>query len=196
MKVRYILLSAAVATLPGLVAASDRFSIGYSPALQSFSVNDDIGDSGNESDFSLIGFTFDIPFSRDGRNRSGITYVDEMKFAASNNDVGQEMSGFGLDVQYQHKFPLTRNFKPWLGGGLSLNKYEFSKRHKVDSGGFLTQTFTDRDEVDIGAVLSVATDFEFGKNSRFGLEMDYLIPFGQGVKGFQVKGIYFPGFLN
>ena len=45
------------------------------------------------------------------------------------------------------------NWAPWLGLGLDLSRSDYSKRHTVDSDGFLLERFSDRDETGLGLVI-------------------------------------------
>ncbi len=141
-------------------AESDRdYKFIYSPSISIGSFDDPNGetDVGNSVSLISIGASLEV-----GRNKRLIGFISRNEFDidATETNVGQKIDGYDVEGGYQWQFPIARNLKPWLGLGMYAGNYSSTGRHLVDSNGFLTQTFEDRELSDYGITLNAATEIE------------------------------------
>ncbi len=189
------LLAVAFATHGYAEEERDRtIQFGISPFGQIATLTSDEGDSESRLLFSPIGFVVKYPFGKKSALRVFADYYDQENFDATTTDIGQRIEGFSFSALYSRQFALSRGLKPWLSAGLSVDNFEYTSRHLVDSDGFLTTTYENREETEM--TLLFGGSLTFGEASNFELDLLYKLPMDTGADGLMFRFSFYPGFVN
>lgn len=182
---------------PSTVLADEesRYQIGYAPGIFLYTAISDTGDSELITSISILKVSVNHRLDRKSRFTFSADYISE-EGDASPSEVGQDIEGFISNIQYQRKFNFSRSLKFWVGGGLSAQNIKYTNRLFVDNDGFLDQTrpLGNRNDLDLSFVISVHKTKLFSENSE--LFFEFLLPIENGIRGFTIGIVYYPGFLN
>ncbi len=164
-------------------------NLGFGPTIFSFSPEDPDGPTDSEFSFSLFNVFYLMDLGRDTRLFTNLSYID-YSVSASTSNIAQDVSRYSIATVYQTRFRPSRNFKPWLGIGLSFSSEEFTKRYTVDSDGFLLQSYKDRSDSGVALELDFTNDV-----TLFDTDLVFRIGFTSslydGSSGFQSNLIWF-----
>lgn len=162
------LVVAILAFLSFSVSADSKFNFYLQGKAGQLVTVDPDGDTENIMAISP-GLKFSIDLASRG-SRVFFTYdYLTAELHSSTVNIGQDISGSSLGAGYEHKFPISRNFKLWLGGALSYNQHDFTGRHLIDDDGYLVETFEDRSVTPVGFSIYADTYFHISENFVFGI---------------------------
>ncbi len=83
--------------------------------------------------------------------------------------IGQEISGSNFYGGYEKRFPISRDFKLWLGGSLNYVNQDYENRFTVDDDGFLADSYNDRSSSYAGVSLFADTYLHVSERWVIGL---------------------------
>ncbi|MFQ5469821.1 MAG: hypothetical protein ACE5EH_05870 [Gammaproteobacteria bacterium] len=166
---------------PALLQASEVSRIGYGLELHQLTVHDPDGEVATTSGSSYINLYYSDYLWRDTRYLVQINSF-ESGIDAEVNKIGQDISSKGFFASIQKRLRLTRNFKPWLGGGLGYTTDEFSQRHNIDKDGFLINQLQDRNESSVNLLLNLTKEWELLDKMELSGQFQYRYPFGDGIE--------------
>lgn len=152
----------------------------------SATINDPDGDTGSKSLVTPgIEFGFDLS-GRGKRITSGFKFIST-EFDAGVDEIGQEVSGYGLFAAYEHRLVLSKTFKPWFGIGAGVNSLTYETRFTVDEDGFLQDVFEDREATEAALLLHIDNQFSLGETLKLGVAPFVEIPLSDGLQVFGVR---------
>lgn len=183
------LLAALTATTPA-IAATDYY-IGYTPAVGSYTIESEEGDSRTTSALSWGSLSYLFQFSSRRRVNIGADYLD-FSVDAKPDELGQDAQGFLITGEYDYLWRPARGFRIWLGAGVAVQQMEYSNRVTVDSDGYLDQRFADRSETDFAGLLSASYAFELTRHSTIEAQLKYMLPSGEGLRGWRLGVAFYP----
>lgn len=169
---RYLLMMFLVFFAGTSLADSDRaFRFGGQLSGNSYTVDDPSGKTAAGSGVSFSGVAFYEV------NRSGRLALDVNKgsytLAATSTNIGQDVSDFGGSLSYQSRWRLSRDLKPWVGGGIGYASTQYTNRHTLTPSGLFSVPYADRAVTGMFYVLNtnvewdIDPDFTFGLNAQF-----------------------------
>jgi hypothetical protein len=170
---------------PANAASDGERSFAFGPYLGASytQVNDPDGSTNRSAALSRIGVVSTYLFDRRTQVESEL-YFHKDSFSASNHAIGQKVIGYGFAAQYYRNFPVARGFRPWLGAGLSLNNFKYKDRYTTESGGFLAQQYSDRNDQEISVLFSAKLITGEDNNVSVFYRLSYALPLTNGVQGF------------
>lgn len=156
--------------------------VGISPAVVLFSIDDPDGDTDTFTGVQPIGITIIHDLNNKYRLMTNIN-IYEFDVDASTSNIGQDVEGYQLGVSIQRMMRLARHLNFYAGVGAAYSDVEFTLRHLVDSDGFLTQQFPDRDESYFSLMANITKEFTITEHIEIGADISYQHSFGDGVSG-------------
>lgn len=182
---RVLLLLAVFIILSGVSAVQAETKIGVAPGLIAFSVDDPDGDT--ESANAAAPLALAVVYDLNNRSRifSTFTYLS-FDLDAGTNRIGQEVTGYQLNVAYQHIIKFSYEFQFYLGAGLTYMSADFKNRYTVDADGYLASRYSDRQENIFGAALCLSKEWEIHPKVDLGFDVSYQHALQSGgVSGFK-----------
>ena len=180
---KYSLLALSLSTH---CAVADTFQFGLSPALINIHIPNIEGDSLSQSSLQPLSAMLIYEGRRDTRWLNTLSYYD-FHINATLSNTGLSVESIALATHYQWRQRWTRHFKPWIGVGTGISYDTFSKRHLVDSDGFLAASFNDRDETNFSLNLNLAHEWSVSRNLTAGFNLVYQHTLNDGIEGFQAN---------
>lgn len=158
-------------------------SVGVSPAVMSYVSKEPEGDT--PRDTAVYPLTLTATFNLDRINRIVVDfrYLD-FEISAGSNEIGATVEGYQFTTALQHQFRLSRNFRPWLGGGIVSSVIEVTDRYQTDDGGFLLERYDDREETALSALANAGLDWDISRTWVLAAEARYEHPFSDGLEGY------------
>jgi hypothetical protein len=154
---------------------------GYALGMARLSIDDPDGATDTVTEVQPITFTYTNWLNGGYRYWSEL-YYQQTSLDASTTAIGQDIAQYGLRFSVQRNLPMGDNWTPWLGLGLDLSRSDYSKRHTVDSDGFLLERFSDRDETGLGLVINLVTEWGLRDDWYLSAKLEQIIPLGNGLK--------------
>ncbi len=182
MEIRKLVLGVCLASIALGVGAEDKPKYGWSPGYISYSVDDPNGSTESAGELQLLGASYIYPFSRTSRVLGAINIYD-FDLKSSVTDVGQKVETISFSGYYQYRFRWSRTFKPWLGAGLVTNMDKFSKRHRVDSDGYLVESFPDREDTNLNLGLLASYEWDVNSSISMDFNIEYIMPLSNSLEG-------------
>jgi len=186
-KVAFLVLSLFATTTALGSEGKNKHSMGVGLGVVSASIEDPNG-SAETTPVIFPTFIYYVDMSRDQRAVSKFSYYD-FSLNASQTDIGQEVTSLSFAGIYEWRQRIKRDFKPFLGAGLSFNSESIKSRHTVDNEGFLDQRYQDLDNAGFSLLLSASIDIEVA-DSNFQMRGVYTIPTYDGVSGIELSLLY------
>jgi hypothetical protein len=168
-----IVLLLGLASLP--TAASDTFRFGVLPSLSAYNVTDPDGPTATNSAASLLSAVMFVEHGRDGRIMFQVVQ-DKFSLNASTTDIGQDVTSLEFLAAYQWQFRVTRGWKPWIGIGAGYANESFENRYTMTAGGFLGNTYPNRNLNDYKLILNTSTEWPVGKDWDMGIHLQFEEP--------------------
>lgn len=160
---------------------AESFNFGFYPAVGSYTIKTDDGDTERKGLFQPIDFFASYEINRDARVWVEIEALEE-DFSASSKKLGGSFESTDLSFQYQMRYRATRSFKPWFGAGVIFSQYDFTNRHLVDEHGYLMEQLESQSENNIGLVVSMTLQSELDfAELIYGVK--YKASLGDGING-------------
>ncbi len=178
----FLIISSAITQ----VSAESSIRFGYMPRFINFAVNDPDGSTDTASEIQPLGGMIAYKLGRGSRIFSYIS-IYEFDLEYGFNKIGQTVESTAFGVYYQSEFKFGRTLKPWLGVGGTINIDEFTNRADTDSGGFLLNTYPDRDEIHSNLGLLASQEWKISDALSLGLNFEYLIPISETLEGFSIN---------
>ncbi|KAF0190510.1 MAG: Uncharacterized protein FD165_2678 [Gammaproteobacteria bacterium] len=172
---------------PSFSSAAETGRLGAGVTLHAIAIDDPNGDVPNAGEAG-IGLMYLDELSRDTRYYAEFSYLDA-EISAESGKIGQDATRFGISTVVQMRLRQFRSFKPWLGLGIGLYQEEFTRRHTVDSAGFLTGAFPDRDVTQLVVTFDAMHEWALTKSIDLALRVKYDIGFNKGVDGLSASVI-------
>ena len=169
--------------------AEKTLRVGYATGFNHLDVIDPDGETKTSNSFqpNKVVITDWLP----GGNRYWlILYQVSAVLDASENNIGQLVNQNGFSLQVQKYFGLSRLISPWLGMGVSGSIDRFTKRHTMDSEGFLQKRFDDRQQTSIGFVISAVQEWEVNRDWSVGLQAEHSFPLSNSVQSSAVTLLF------
>jgi hypothetical protein len=114
-----------------------------------------------------------------GRTKYWLTFYNQQYvLTASEQNIGQAVEQNGMRVLVQQNLALHRYWMPWVGVGFDVNYGEYRLRHHMDSDGYLTQRFADRDGINAGVVFSLTSEWQLSHSLSAGFQIEQVVPLG------------------
>jgi len=154
-------------------------------------VSDPDGNTGTSDLSTSLSAVSIIDSGRDNRWFSMVE-IGSYDLDATTSEIGQSNDFYYIGTTYQTNFRWSRNLKPWFGVGLALGSETVTNRHTVDTDGFLSQAFEDRDELGVLLVLDATHDFQIYKQD-FMIRASYLASLydGSDTLGISINWLFF-----
>jgi len=152
----------------------------------SFTVDDPDGEAGSSGAPVLstgIGFAPN-PY---WRGMASINY-QEFSLPYSQNEIGQEVASFRLDLSVQRALPFFKNAS-WIGLGIGIEKNQITDRGTAVNGVF-SNKFEDRDDTSLGLVVDFGYEITPVGSGMLGVKGKYYTSLDNGVNGILV-GVFF-----
>ena len=166
--------------------------LGLAVGIAHLSVNDPIAETGNEWLISPINLIYTDELLASNRYWLEVFYQDAL-LSASSDQVGQHVKQLGLRASLQRRFATSGAGESWLGAGLQLSYDRFENRHRVDSAGYLLQSYPDRS----GGQSALLVNYVFETNA-FGRDIAYKLehsfPLADGVSKFTMAVSFLFGY--
>ncbi len=177
----------ALALLSQSVYAQSRFGLGV--VTGSYSVDDPKGSTDSANETSLFG-VMTIPVNRnfpDWRYWFGLNY-NAFELEPSTQDVGQEVTSVSIETILQKGFNVSSEIKPYAGLGVGVGANDFTKRHTIDSDGYLAERYEDRSETSFYLIanLGVATR-KLDSGFFIGTSLSYKTPLEDGIEATELN---------
>ncbi len=176
-----------------MVWATQAFSkndvaVSLSTAMAGYSFSDEDGKS-DQDVFSIpVTLGFEYPMDRLNKLYVAWSMFNESIEATRQGDMGVTLEASQIEASWLHKIRLTHHVKSFLGVGIRTHLIEVTKKHKMDSDGFLAQRFEDSDTTLFSAVLSANADWEIVRDRwHLGTRVAYDIPVGDGLQGYLIS---------
>lgn len=182
MEIRKLVLGICLASLALGVGAEEKPKYGWTPGYINYSVDDPNGSTESASELHLLGASYIFPISQISRIMGAVNIYDfDLKSSTSN--IGQQVETISFSAYYQYRFRWSRNFKPWFGVGLVTNMDKFTKRHRVDSDGFLVETFPDREDTNMNLGLLASYEWDVNSSISMDFNIEYMVPLSESLEG-------------
>ncbi len=119
--------------------------------------------------------------------RGDIRYWGELFFqsatlSASQMNIGQTVGQYGVQLSAQKNLKVGGHWYPWLGVGVDLSRVSYSRRHTIDSDGFLQNRFSDRNEIDLGIIVNLISETELNRDWDVGAKLEQRFSLSGGIK--------------
>ncbi|HFE37236.1 MAG TPA: hypothetical protein ENK06_02295 [Gammaproteobacteria bacterium] len=111
-------------------------------------------------------------------------YASKYSFAAETGTIGEQVDNKGVRFSVQLNAKHGKYFSPWYGLGVDLSHTQYTKRHKIDSDGFLIAQYEDTTKAGINLLLNVLETWSVSSNIEVGAKLEYSIPLTQTIHGF------------
>lgn len=177
----YSFLGAFLLITPLCSAAAESGHLGVGVTLYAVDIDDPAGNIPDAGEAGLH-FVYLDELSRDTRYYAEFSYVS-VEIDAEAGKIGQDATRFGVGTTLQTRFRRFRSFKPWLGIGVGLYQEEFTRRHTVDSAGFLTGTYPDRDVTQFVIAFDAMHEWELTNSVDLAVRVKYELGFNEGIDG-------------
>ena len=175
----------ASAVSPGLAAWDVETSVGAIPMVMNYQSKEPEANT----DWELITYplSISVTFNLNRINRvvTDLRYAD-FDIPAGKGGLGVSVKGWQLTTALQHRFRMTRNIRPWIGGGLVSSVLDVSDRHRTDRDGFLIERLSDRTDSTMSAIALAGLEWEITRYWVFATEARYEVPFSDGLHGYGV----------
>ncbi|KAF0190535.1 MAG: Uncharacterized protein FD165_2616 [Gammaproteobacteria bacterium] len=168
--------------------AADIGRFGYGLTLNQLTVDDPNGDGGDTIALGYLNFFYVGKLWRDTQYYAEFSHI-ESEITASGGTIGQDVSSTGFRAMLQERLRLSATLKPWVGAGLGVYQQEFTRRHTVDGGGFLTGTFPNRDVTQFVLSFDAMHEWAFNDAIDIALRLKYDLGFNDGVDGLSASVI-------
>lgn len=177
----YLIAGVCLLLTPFYSAAAESGRLGAGVTFYAIDIDDPAGHVPDAAEAGLH-FVYLDELSRDTRYYAEFSYVS-VEIGADAGKIGQDATRFGIGAALQTRFRRFRSFKPWLGIGGGLYQEEFTRRHSVDSAGFLTGTYPDRDVTQFVISFDAMHEWELTRNMDLAVRVKYEMGFNEGIDG-------------
>ena len=159
---------------------------GFGTNLNLVSVNDRQGDT--DSQFSAQSGSIYVTDWFLGETRYlGELYISKYLFEAEGNKTGEQVDSKGARFSVQYHGQHNKYFAPWYGVGIDISRTDFTKRHKVDSDGFLVREYDDLNKGSFNLIFNMMQSWSISADVDLGAKLEYSVPLGQTVNGFSAS---------
>jgi len=172
MRAIYILV---LILLSQAVYARDTTTWGASPALGIYQVKDNDLGLVQFFDESPASFFQIEPINSRWRLYSEIQYA-RLAAIASRDGAGFNLRTLSLTEVLQYEIHLSRRMRPSVGFGFQYIETHFTRRHLVDSDGYLTRSFSDVDSTGANLVGSASQRWDLNHHWNIGAQALLSIP--------------------
>ena len=175
----------------GLPDHVDRFAI--APALSSVQVDDDRGKTEREVLFQPINLVYIREELLTKRRYWAEAYFHRASFDASAGKLGVtvEQLGLRLSVQRALNVSMLPEGSLYAGGGMQLAYNRYKKRHMVDSSGFLTTRYDDKNKLEQSLLLNIVYEQNFDARWSGGVKLEHVLPINEDINKTSLSLILF-----
>lgn len=154
--------------------------IGYAAGMPRLSVDDPAGST--KAKFGLQPVTLIYTdWMRSGSMRYWLeAYYAHAMLDSGPTEIGQDVSRVGLRAALQRNIRVGA-WSPWLGLGLDVSQYRFSRRHTEDSEGFLLTAYPDRSATGLGLVAHVMSEWAIAREWDVHAKLEQVFAVSGGV---------------
>lgn len=163
------------------VAEESKYSIVAGLSYDLLTVSESEGDTDSEG-VLVPRIGVELMMSRIDKLSFGWRTFSET-YDPSNDGIGLKIDVNQFDVTWLRNLRLSREIKPWIGGGLRTTIGEIKDRHTIDNDGFLDELYDDRDAGDVSLILQGQLVFDLKDNWGIVTGITYDIPLSEGVQG-------------
>ena len=168
--------------LSGIVfGAEEQHGFGFQPSLLVLTLDDPAGETDSLETLVPLSLFYSLGSGRDLRYLAEATYVEGQVDAAVDR-VGEGVTSSIIGISIQRRFRIARNWKPWLGGGVSYFNNRFENRHTIDSEGFLAEHYGNRSEDAFSATLTAASYWDVHESFDLGVHLVADLPYGSELR--------------
>jgi hypothetical protein len=163
----FMILSVCLVPAVGQAFEKERWGYGGYMKAGSYSLDDKGGSTGTAT---ASGLGLKVHFKPEVRGRRYFASVDMTDFhlkAVNGGNINAEVSTTQFGGGIEQRFNLARNFKIWLGAGLSLNTTKVDNRFSLTSDGFLNENIGSRKKSGVGVLLNADTYFDLSRRGDY-----------------------------
>jgi hypothetical protein len=172
--------------------SGEEFRFGLMPTVSRYYVNDPLGSTKPQDNFTPLSAIGIFDFGRDSRIFAHI-YSTSFTLRASTSDIGQDVKVFGINGSYQMMLRLTRGFRPWVGLGLGYASESYTARHRITSEGYLApgSPYQSRTVDSYTGILNASNEWKLNRDWDIGIHLQVEEPVVSGAARVFRGGIYF-----
>lgn len=153
---------------------------GFGGSLWVNTVDDPNGPTDTDTNLSLSGFLtqpigHNLRLFYEGRYHA-------FTLTPSQKNIGQNVVSYAFDMHLHRGFDFP-GFKAWLGGGFNLGLNHYKGRKTLDQDGYIDQRFPNRDETNLGLLLTTGLSFETEQYLVFGASLTQQVSLNEGING-------------
>lgn len=156
--------------------------LGYSAGLALVSVDDPAGSTETDLVFHPITLVYTARLWRDSIRYWSELYYYQAKLDASPTKIGQDAERVGMRLSFQKKLSVIPTLSTWFGGGIDISQEKFTTRHAIDSQGFLTAVYPDREKTTLAGVINVVSEWPLAQDWIIAAKLEQSIPLGGDLK--------------
>jgi len=149
------------------------------------SLDDPAGGTEVQTHLTFLNGIATIPYKRDHRIFVHLFYK-QFDLDHSNNKVSGTAKSTGLNTSYQTKLRLSRNWKPWVGGGIEFSNDTFQNRILLDGDGFIIKDFPDREIKAVTLLINASMILKQMRPFDLGIHFQYEFPISGDIQRFTV----------
>lgn len=161
-------------------ASENTARIGYGVGVGMINVNEPQGNVETDTSVQFLQLTYSDQWLQ-GYRYWGDVFVDNSEHKATETEIGQEMERFGVRAIVHRPLYLSNKYNLWAGGGLQLTQEKYTLRHRIDSDGFLVQSFGDRTQTSLALVLDMVNEWQIDTRWNVGGRLRYSFALGDGA---------------
>jgi len=117
-------------------------------------------------------------------------YYQEASLDASTSNVGQFIKQYGIRFSMQRNIWKNNDWNSWFGAGLDMANSKYEDRHLVDSAGFLTTRFDDRQELEFGVLINFNGEISLARNVVFSAKAEQVFATGDGIDSLSFSAVF------
>ncbi|KAF0190457.1 MAG: hypothetical protein FD165_2690 [Gammaproteobacteria bacterium] len=196
MRITLLTLVLALAGVPGSAHAAvigeiERKTAGFGYVFGAgvMSVDDPDGATGDEFVVQPLALAYTRKLSGDLRYWLE-PYYQAATFDASVDEIGQDLTRFGMRVSFQQYVVPAARFLPWIGAGLDIAHTQYTSRHTIDVDGYLANRFPDRSETGVNLLVNAQREWKLSGNRSVNARIEYLSPIGGDMSSLSVSLVY------
>jgi len=167
----------------------DLSNVTVEPGLRAGFVSYQHSDNATRSQFAVaLGVGNYLPISRQAKVGLESTFTHSTH-DGQNGTLAETATFFDFALVGLKSFPISRQLKIWVGGGLSAGYGRYTNRFTLTPDGYLDQAYEDSSwSVDSG--FRIQSDIQYSDSQNlpfdFGISSVYRQSFGEGQKSFSV----------
>ena len=143
-----------------------------------------------QSDVSLLNLSYRIDINRYYTYMNQIS-LNTLNIASNEQHIGQRIDYREISTGVERQFRLARQVESGLGIGVGISQTDYSRRHRVDSDGYLVQRLDDRQQIETSLNLS-ARLFRKLRRGGMGINLRSALPLNGGM-GYLLGGLEITG---